>query len=277
VRVPRALVASSAALVACLGVAEGCGLGRGTGTWTDDADAAPSREDDSPSELGDGATVPDASVTDGADGVADDGDSSLDADAGDAGVCSDPSLILCMRFEDNLTDEAHGQVATTTGTFSYTTGKAGKAVVLGSGNEIHFADGNAWSYSTLTIEAWIRPDAIPTGSARAGIFDKDNSFGVFLYAGGQVFCALQSGVGINLASQGQWMHLACVNDGSSTKLYANGVERVSVSSSPLSTTTAVAAVGGNSPSGDPWVGALDTLRVYARAKSAAEIAAAATP
>jgi hypothetical protein len=224
----------------------------------------------------DGATAPGTSDA----GPGDDGrDGGGDASGGDAsgGPCSDPSLVLCMRFEDDLTDEAHAQTPTVTGTPTFITGKSGKAVLLSASTSIHITDNPAWTYTTLTYEAWIRPDAIPATGARAGLLDKDNSFGVFLYPGGIVSCILSGTASANVAVQAQWVHIACVNDGTTTKLYADGIEKASVSASTLGTTSAVAAIGGNSPSGDPLTGAMDTLRVYARARSAAEIAADATP
>ena len=67
--------------------------------------------------------------------------------------------------------------------------------------------------------------------------------------------------------------MACVNDGTSTTLYVNGVMKATNAASTVTLTGALAAIGNNSPDlGSPWIGALDTLRVYSRAKTAAEIA-----
>jgi hypothetical protein len=276
VRARRALVVLGW-LASVVVLAGGCGLGI-EGTLLSDNGALPGRDPTSDAAVVDGVTDPGPTDAAAGDEDVDGSDGAATRDGGDAGgPCSDPSLVLCMRFEDDLTDEAHAQTPIVAGTPTFITGKSGKAVLLGASTSIHIADNPAWTYTTLTYEAWIRPDAIPAAGARAGLLDKDNSFGVFLNPGGIVSCVLSGTASANVAVQGQWVHIACVDDGTTTKLYADGIEKVSVSAAPLGTTTAVAAIGGNSPSGDPLTGAMDTLRVYARARSAAEIAAAATP
>jgi len=194
------------------------------------------------------------------------------------GPCDDPTLILCVRFDGTTVDGAHNQPIDVSGTVTYVAGVDGKAALLDSTSAIKVADGPPWQYSKITVEMWARPDALPTGTDRAGLIDKDQSFGVFTYAGGSVNCIFnQTASGTAFTTLGTWVHVACVNDGTTTTLYVDGVMKATVAASNVSTTGALAAIGNNSPDlGNPWIGALDTVRVYARAKTAAEIAADAT-
>ena len=192
--------------------------------------------------------------------------------------CDDPTLILCVRFDGTAVDGAHNQPIDVSGNVTYVTGVDGKAALLDSTSAIKVADGPPWKYSKITVEMWARPDALPTDSGRAGLLDKDLSFGMFTYPGGSLSCIFnQTASGTAFTTLGKWVHVACVNDGMSTTLYVDGVVKATVAAGVVSTTGALAAIGNNSPDlGSPWIGALDDVRVYSRAKTAAEIAADAT-
>jgi hypothetical protein len=213
----------------------------------------------------DAAPAPDADATTFSDGAIDVG----------PGPCDDPAIVLCVGFDGTLSDAAHAQPLQKSGTVTFVPGVVGQAVQLDATSALTLADGPAWTYAKLTVETWVRLDEIPTGGARAGLLDKDNSFGAFVYAGGLVSCFMNAAASaIVLPTTGQWVHIACVNDGASTTLYADGLPKATVASAPVALTTSLVAIGNNSPSlGSPLVGALDLLRVYSRAKTAAEIAA----
>lgn len=202
-------------------------------------------------------------------------DASADVDASPQGPCSDPSLVLCMRFEGSVVDEARAQIVEVTGTPAFEPGVAGTALTLDANLTVHIANGPAWTYSALSFEVWVKPAALPQAGARAGLIDKNNSFGVFLQPNGAVTCTMKGAASAVVAAVGQWVHIACVNDGTTTKLYADGVERASVPAGTVALTPDLAAIGSNSPSGSPFVGALDSLRLFARARTPGEIAAAA--
>lgn len=211
----------------------------------------------------------DAGATDGSAVV------DADADARIPGPCEDPAMILCMGFDNALVDEAHAQRVDQSGKVSFVAGVAGEAALLDNTSQISVPDGPLWAYSSLTVEMWVRRDTPPAGGGRAGLLDKDNSFGIFTYADGTVSCLMSgTATGPVFGSAPAWVHVACVNDGSTVKLYANGVIKASASAGTVNQTTALAAIGNNSPNfGSPLIGAVDVLRVYSRAKSAAEIAA----
>jgi hypothetical protein len=204
------------------------------------------------------------------------GDAGVDAPV-DAGPpfcdASDTSLVLCVQFENEVRDESsYAQPIVESGSVAFGPGKHGQAVVVGDTTTLHMTDGPAWRYTALTVEMWIRPDALPASGGRMGLLDKDASFGVFLYSDGSVACIMGATASAVVLTVGTRTHVACVNDGTTTKLYADGVESASATGAVAASTSTI-AIGGNNPSGDPLVGALDELRVTARALSATEIAA----
>jgi hypothetical protein len=263
--VGSAIVAAIASSIA----ANGCGFdGLGTleGSATQVDGAAPALDADVDHEL---------TVSGDASGASDGG---ADADAGPRipGPCEDSAMILCMGFDGALVDEAHGQRVDKSGTVSFVPGVVGQAALLDVSSAITVPDGPPWKYSSITVEMWVRRDMAPPAGGRAGLLDKDNSFGMFTYPDGTVSCIMGGAVatGPVFTSTPTWVHVACVNDGTTTRLYADGLAKVVISAGAVPTTTALAAVGNNSPNlGSPLVGAIDLLRVYSRAKTAAEIAA----
>ena len=74
-----------------------------------------------------------------------------------------------------------------------------------------------------------------------------------------------------------WTHVACVFDGQRAMAYVGGVLKNTAFGSPgLIPTPEPAALGGNAPSGEPFVGAIDSLRIFKVARTAAQIAATAS-
>ena len=71
-----------------------------------------------------------------------------------------------------------------------------------------------------------------------------------------------------------WTHLAATYDGTTLRLYVNGVQVGSRAvASPLLTSTGVLRIGGNSVWGEFFAGRIDEVRLYNRALAAAEIQA----
>lgn len=189
---------------------------------------------------------------------------------------ADSSLVLCMQFTGAVTDDSvHAQTVEVVGPVAFVPGaRGGSAVSMTDQTTIHVADGPAWKYSTLSVELWMKPDALPS-SGRAGLIDKNGSFGLFVQADARVTCVMGgTAEAAGAATVGQWTHVACVNDGASVVLYIDGANAAEAATTALGTTTDLAAIGGNSPSGDPFVGSLDELRLSSVAKTQSDIAAA---
>ena len=69
-----------------------------------------------------------------------------------------------------------------------------------------------------------------------------------------------------------WTHVAGTYDGTTVRLFINGVQTASVAvSGPIATSTGPLRIGGNSIWGEFFQGRLDEIRIYNRALSQAEI------
>jgi hypothetical protein len=220
----------------------------------------------------DGSSPQDAAV-DHVDASADPVDAAVEAAA--KSRCDDPAMILCVDFDGTVVDGAHGLKIDVAGNVGFTPGIVGQAAVLDATSRVTTADGPAWAFTSLTLETWVRPDALPPAGGRYALLDKDGSFGLFVYGNGTIGCSVSQAVSAPaLLTPGVWVHVACVNDGSSTTLYVAGAVKAKAVSSGGPSTTALVAIGNNSPNfGAPLIGAIDELRVYSRAKTAAEVSA----
>ena len=114
-------------------------------------------------------------------------------------------------------------------------GFAGKARKFnGSGDYLSIADNTALKPSTITIEAWVRPDSFasyaslvckmrdsggPYGSSYKLGFDLSNHFSFGLFDGSRWHTA----IGNTSITTGQWYHVMGTYDGSDVKIYVNGV------------------------------------------------------
>lgn len=192
---------------------------------------------------------------------------------------ADPTIVLCMEFAGAVTDDsAHAQAIEVTGPTTFVTGpRGGSAVAVTDQTVIHVAHNPAWAYSRqLSVELWLRPAALPAAGGRAGLVDKNSSFGLFVQPDGRITCTMGGSVAspAGTAKVDQWTHVACINGVTTVALYVDGAKVAESSAGAAVATDEVAAIGGNSPTGDPFVGALDELRITAAARTPGEIAAA---
>jgi hypothetical protein len=77
--------------------------------------------------------------------------------------------------------------------------------------------------------------------------------------------------------QNTWVHLAVAVDATNARRYVNGVETMShnISANPILPNAGPVTIGRGSDFIGVFVGAIDSVRIYNRALSAAEIAAIA--
>jgi hypothetical protein len=183
-------------------------------------------------------------------------------------------LVACYRFENNLTDDSsyHNNG---TATETYANGKAGKAVVIGTTNGIDIADSASFDVADLTIEAWISPSTIPTGTNRAGILDYDGQYGFFLHPNGDLICTAGGSVTAQASVQpNRWTHIACTHANNTISIYADGalITSGAATALPTGSTTGI-TLGGNNPAngGSPLTGMLDQVRLFSVGRSAQQI------
>lgn len=179
-------------------------------------------------------------------------------------------------------DEAGAGVVIDTMTdLGFGPGKIGSAVQLTSTSVIHASETPALDVTNaLTMEAFGFVTQVPT--TRAGFMDNNGQYGMWLGSNMRPYCTMSgstvSGPTIAMAT---WTHVACVFDSLTFRIYVDGVLFGQVNRQvPASTTGADGLNVGqdctSSGAGDPLTGAMDEVRLWASARSDAQIAAAAT-
>ena len=131
----------------------------------------------------------------------------------------------------------------------------------------------------MTLEAWVFPTTTPTGWR--AIVDK-NVDGYYLMAstdngnrpgvGGTWTDGNKNVFGPSVLPVNTWTHLASTFDGSTVRLFVNGVQVASqAQTAALQTTTATLQIGADAYPTEYFAGLIDEVRIYNRALSAAEI------
>jgi hypothetical protein len=178
-----------------------------------------------------------------------------------------------------------GNAGTLDGPTWSTAGKFGGALSFDGVNDwVTIPDANVLDLTTgMTMEAWVRPSAI--GSLWRCVMLKEQPADLIyaLYAGDSrghaatdVFTSADIGLsGTATTALNTWTHLAATYDGSTLRLYVNGVQAASRAvTGSIRASTGVLRIGGDSSWSDEWFsGLIDEVRLYNRALSATEIQA----
>ncbi len=171
-----------------------------------------------------------------------------------------------------------------TGTISgatWTTGKYGQALSFDGVNDlVTVNDANSLDLTTgLTLEAWINPTAL-SGWQSAILKPTTTTASYGLYANGSLpRPSLTLGIASDIDTPGvsplalnTWTHVAGTFDGSTARLYVNGVlinSKAAAGSLPVS--TRALGIGGNSLWGEYVQGKIDEVRIYNRPLNVEEI------
>jgi hypothetical protein len=193
-----------------------------------------------------------------------------------------PGLVAAYGFEEG-SGTAIGDVSgqnnngVASGTTWSTAGKFGNALVFNGTNAVVTVPNAASLQLTtaVTLEAWVFPTAAPTGWR--AIIDK-NVDGYYLFAstdngnrpgaGGTWTNGNKNVFGTSVLPVNTWTHLASTFDGTTVRLFVNGVQVASLAQTvPLATTTATLQIGGDAYTGENFAGLIDEVRVYNRALS----------
>jgi hypothetical protein len=190
---------------------------------------------------------------------------------------SDVALVGCWEFEGTTTDASGDNNHATAQNTTFAAGKVGMGITLGATSLISVADSASLAPPMATVEAWVRPTMLPAGTARMGIFDNNNSYGFFIFAA-NLTCVMGTTATAPAIAANVWTHVACTYDGTTTRIYINGA----AAGAPISGGVALGAgdtsgsvIAGNSPSGDPLIGMIDQVRVWAVERTPQQICAAA--
>jgi glucose/arabinose dehydrogenase len=202
---------------------------------------------------------------------------------------STPSgLVVAYGFnEGSGTVAADASGNSRTGTLSgatwITAGRFGNALSFdGVDDWVTVSDADALDLTTgMTLEAWVFPTVALSGWR--AVIQKEQPGGVayYLYASSRNNARPGTGVyiggeqilyGDNPLAANTWTHLAATFDGTTQRLYVNGVEVASrAQTGSIETSTGPLRLGGHSVWGEFFQGYIDEVRVYNRALGQAEI------
>jgi hypothetical protein len=195
-----------------------------------------------------------------------------------------PELVACYRFERDLSDSTanHNDASLSAGTVTYTDGLQGLALLTNDTTRIRVADNSSLHPGSMTVDGWMKPITLTPEDSLAVIFDDQGQYGLHLTSSGRVRCTinisgffspdmtLESAAPVSLTA---WTHVACTFGSSTGHLYVNGVEvdqRIT-NGSPSTSAHAGAAIASGSGDDNPFVGELDTLRLWERALDRADL------
>lgn len=209
-----------------------------------------------------------------------------DAKAAD---CSDPSLRLCMLFEDELIGQAddgssQSNHATVTNVVSVVRGDE-QAVQRSTTSQIVIAEDTSLDLQQpATISTWFFIDTAPLSGTGVILLDNDSQYAIAIDDRSGVDCNAQLSNGlINIRQTitlGLWHHVACVYEqgaDASLTMYLDGNDVGASHGLGTMVTGGSSGVhlGENGGSGGlestPLTGMLDNVRIWARALTAAEI------
>lgn len=197
-----------------------------------------------------------------------------------------PCAAASWAFDGDANDGSlNGNDATTTTNTASTTDRNGTANAAysfsGSGSFVLISNSQSIAIASnqITMAAWVKPSAA-VGSS--DILAKSNGSNIGGYILGSATSdrltasvyttAWQSVTSANLVySIGVWVHVAAVYDGSTFKIYANGIEVGSRSlSGNINDINSPLTIGGNGGA-QSWLGSIDDVRIYDRALSESDI------
>ncbi len=230
----------------------------------------------------DGGAPADASTPDTATAPVDASrDVALDMEAAvpcvpDGGFCDycDPTLILCIQFEGGIADKSrYAHVIDVDGSAAFITTPAGEAIALDGSVNMTALTPEVDVRPGLTIEVVAKIGKLPPDGGRSGFIDRDGNFGLFLHDDGSVNCSnARTAAGTDPSGP---THIACVIAPGRARIFYQGLRVALTDAGGAGASNQPIAIGRNSPSGDPFVGEIASLRIYTRAKTTAEIALAA--
>lgn len=155
----------------------------------------------------------------------------------------------------------------------------GAASFNGTTARITIPGSNSLDLTTaMTLEAWVYPTALV--KFRPVIMKEGSPYGLYAHTsqgkptgyvapGGRLKAAYGAVLPLNT-----WSHLATTYDGTTVRLYQNGVQTGSLETTgPIPISTRPLQIGGDAQYGEAFAGRIDDVRIYNRALTAGEIQA----
>jgi hypothetical protein len=198
-----------------------------------------------------------------------------------------PLFVAHYLFDGNGTDATGNGRTATVSNGTYVTGRTGSAVNLnGTNGYVSLPAGILAGATNFSVAGWVRVDALANW---ARVFDFGSGTGVNMFlvarsgSGTARFAITATGAGgeqrIDAPAAlpvGAWTHVAVTRDNNLGVLYVNGAEvarNTALTLSPAQLGSTTQNWVGRSQYADPYLdGAVDSLRIYSRALTAAEVA-----
>ena len=192
-------------------------------------------------------------------------------------------LVAAYGFDGNTHDSSGWSNEGVGRDTAFVTGKFGRALSFnGSSSWVSIPDGGSVDLPAgLTLEAWVKPATLGTRWETVVFKEKPGGMIYSLYAAqgtGHPLGQIAHGGERNVTGPGSlplntWSHLATTFDGTTQRLYVNGVEVASnPQAGPVEVSQGTLRIGGNSIWNEWFAGAIDEVRIYNRALDADEIA-----
>jgi hypothetical protein len=182
--------------------------------------------------------------------------------------------------------DAHGsRTGTLTNGAGWTTGRSGQAVLLDGVNDYVALPTFDVTGSALTLAAWVRAGSVATTDQRFISKTTGTTNYWTLGTNGSAFrFRLRTGTSTTTLDGGTlplttWSHVVATYDGTTMRLFVNGVQQVGTAakSGALATSATAPVSIGRNPTGTAGAnyfnGAIDDVRMFARALTAAEVTA----
>ena len=166
---------------------------------------------------------------------------------------------------------------------TWAAGKFGSALSFDGVNDIvNIPDAASIDLTTaMTLEAWVRPTTLGSGWRTVLLKEQPGNYVYALYGttnasrpSGNV---IAGGVdhdlrGNSALALNTWAHLATTYDGTTLRLYVDGVLAGSeAATGAIATSTGALRIGGNAIWGEYFAGLIDEVRIYNRSLTQAEI------
>jgi hypothetical protein len=133
--------------------------------------------------------------------------------------------------------------------------------------------------NAMTLEAWVFP-TVASSSWQDAVYKGTDNYYLSassccsgLPVGGGIFSGTYGETyGASALAVNTWTHLAATYDGSTLRLYVNGLQVASkAQTGTLATSAGVLTIGGDPLYGQYFTGRIDEVRVYSTALSAAQL------
>jgi chitodextrinase len=206
------------------------------------------------------------------------------------GLAATGGLVAAYSFDAGSGSTAadvsgNGNTGTIANAIWSTAGHAGAALSFNGSNAwVTVPDAPALDLTTgMTLEAWVKPTKL--GAWRTALIKEAPSQSELTYG---LYASTDTGPpsgnvlvgsppdtflrGTSTPALNTWTHVSATYDGSTLRVYVNGVQQASRAvSGAISTSTGALRIGGNSVWGEYFSGLIDDVRVYNRALSASEL------